>query len=133
MRRNHLYNGMGHIKGIYCNSIKTSLVLQTWSSTLADKDKLPENWIRAQGFSGHQTPLIASRSPALRQERSELIGSEPHTVACRFMLSAFSWAVAFHIGSSLSEVNDLCSLCILELLVVPSDFIPPKKKKKKRK
>ncbi|KAJ7828729.1 hypothetical protein B0H13DRAFT_1656087 [Mycena leptocephala] len=28
------------------NSIKTSLVLQTWSSTLADEDKLPENWIR---------------------------------------------------------------------------------------
>ncbi|KAJ7911321.1 hypothetical protein B0H13DRAFT_1614752, partial [Mycena leptocephala] len=28
------------------SSIKTSLVLQTWSSTLADEDKLPENWIR---------------------------------------------------------------------------------------
>jgi ribonuclease HI len=28
------------------NSIKTSLVLQTWSLTLADEDKLPENWIR---------------------------------------------------------------------------------------
>ncbi|KAJ7874853.1 hypothetical protein B0H13DRAFT_1632951 [Mycena leptocephala] len=28
------------------NSVKISLVLQTWSSTLADEDKLPENWIR---------------------------------------------------------------------------------------
>ncbi|KAJ7019064.1 hypothetical protein C8F04DRAFT_976188 [Mycena alexandri] len=29
------------------NSIKTPLVLQTWSSTLMEEDKLPENWIRA--------------------------------------------------------------------------------------
>ncbi|KAJ7017589.1 hypothetical protein C8F04DRAFT_889097, partial [Mycena alexandri] len=28
------------------NSIKVSLVLQTWSSTLMEEDKLPENWIR---------------------------------------------------------------------------------------
>ncbi|KAJ7160424.1 hypothetical protein C8R46DRAFT_905942 [Mycena filopes] len=30
------------------NSIKRSLVLQTWSSTLKDEDKLPENWINKE-------------------------------------------------------------------------------------
>ncbi|KAJ7718926.1 hypothetical protein B0H16DRAFT_1666610 [Mycena metata] len=29
------------------NSIKSSLVIQTWKSTLMDEDKLPENWTRA--------------------------------------------------------------------------------------
>ncbi|KAJ7454259.1 hypothetical protein FB451DRAFT_965617, partial [Mycena latifolia] len=28
------------------NSIKTSLVLQIWSSTLMNKEDLPENWVK---------------------------------------------------------------------------------------
>ncbi|KAJ7185333.1 hypothetical protein C8R46DRAFT_882190, partial [Mycena filopes] len=76
------------------NSIKVSVVLQTWKSTLMDEDELPENWTRAprvlvgtEHQSSHPPPSPRGGGVETDEHWSPTLW---HPAAC---VRAFPWAV----------------------------------------